>query len=130
MRSQREEGRLTNWRMRGNTRGSDQECSCKGRRNDSPTGGREGTQGGQIMNAVAKGGGTTHQLEDEREHKGVRSRMQLQREEERLTNWRTRGNTRRSDHECGRKGRRDNSPSGGREGTQGGQIKNAAAKGG
>jgi hypothetical protein len=54
---------------------SDHECACEGSRDDAHSGGGEGVRWRQVMNSIAKGAGTTHNLETERECDGVRSIM-------------------------------------------------------
>jgi hypothetical protein len=60
---QKQEGQRTNWRWSGSVIGSDHRCD-------------------------AKGAGTTHGLEVERERDGVRSWMRLQMKQGRRTFWR------------------------------------------
>jgi hypothetical protein len=56
-------------------------CDCKVSRDDAQPGGGEGVRWRQITDATAKGAGTTHNLEVERECDGIRSWMRLKREQ-------------------------------------------------
>jgi hypothetical protein len=60
--------------------GSDHRCDCKESGDNTLSGAGEGARWGQIINVTAKGAGMMYFLEVEKEHIGVRSETELQRE--------------------------------------------------
>jgi hypothetical protein len=108
--------------------GSDRGCDCKGSRDDALPGGGEGVRWSQIVDATAKGAGTTDQLVLERERDGVRPWMRLQREQEPRTAWRWKRSAVGSDYGSDCKGSTDNALARSSEGARWGQITDATAK--